>query len=82
MWRVVVTGRANRSTRRFPVEDRERIAIAVAKLSLSPFQGDTRKLTGYDYRLRVGRYRIFFTIDVEQQTITITEIVRRTSTTY
>ena len=82
MWRVVVVSRANRSTRRFPAGDRERIARAVAGLAHGPLSGDVRKLAENEYRLRVGSYRIFFMIDSAQQTVTVTDAVRRTSTTY
>lgn len=82
MWRVVVLDRANRSTRRFPAGDRERIARAVAGLAQGPLSGDVRKLDGNEYRLRVGSYRIFFTVDFGQQSVTVTDILRRTSTTY
>jgi len=82
MWRVVVESRANRSVRRFPVADRERIARAVAQLAHGPLLGDVRKLDGNEYRLRVGSYRAFLTIDFDQHAVTVTDVVRRTSTTY
>jgi mRNA-degrading endonuclease RelE of RelBE toxin-antitoxin system len=82
MWRVVVESRANRSVRRFPATDRERIARAVAQLTHGPLLGDVRKLDGNAYRLRVGSYRVCMTIDFAQQAVTVTDVLRRTSTTY
>ena len=42
---------------------RERIGNALWKLSLEPPQGDIKSLTGRnDYRVRVGNYRILFSI--------------------
>jgi len=42
---------------------KERIGSALWKLSLEPPQGDIKSLTGRnDYRVRVGNYRILFSI--------------------
>jgi mRNA-degrading endonuclease RelE of RelBE toxin-antitoxin system len=49
-----------------------------------PFQGDIIKLEGAEgcYRRRVGNYRIFFRVDRAGQTVGVSAIARRTSTTY
>ena len=42
---------------------RERIGNAIWKLSFDPPQGDIKALTGRkDYRVRVGQYRILFSV--------------------
>lgn len=45
-----------------PKNQQERIFKAIYKL---PFQGDIKALQGYNgyYRLRVGNYRIIYTVD-------------------
>jgi mRNA-degrading endonuclease RelE of RelBE toxin-antitoxin system len=82
-WRVVLAGPAQRSLRRIPVKDRDRILAAIRELELNPFSGDIKFLKG-DPRLRrrVGSWRTFFRVDRTDNTIYISAIERRTSTTY
>lgn len=49
-----------------------------------PFTGDVLKLEGegHRWRRRVGNYRIFFSVDTTTNTVAISAILRRTSTTY
>lgn len=49
-----------------------------------PHSGDVLKLAGdaERWRLRVGNYRIFFTMDQQPRAIFISAIIRRSSTTY
>lgn len=43
-----------------PMQQRQRIMAAIAKL---PFEGDIKKMQGSEgYRLRVGTYRILYTV--------------------
>ena len=51
---------------------------------MDPFGGDVQPLKGHPatFRRRVGNWRIFFDADRDHRTIDITDIVRRTSTTY
>jgi mRNA-degrading endonuclease RelE of RelBE toxin-antitoxin system len=48
-----------------------------------PFAGDVLKLEGEAsrWRLRVGSYRIFFSVDAICRTVSASAIVRRTSKT-
>ncbi len=47
-------------------------------------QGDVKRLTGRpgEYCLRVGDWRIRFTLDVEAETMVITQVARRSEATY
>ncbi|WP_216892426.1 type II toxin-antitoxin system RelE family toxin [Nocardia alni] len=58
---------ARRELRDIPLTDARRILLALTTLGDDPYiEGpDIRKLAGHDalYRLRVGRYRIVYTID-------------------
>ena len=50
----------------------------------SPFRDDIARLKNKPatWRRRVGNYRIFFDVDVEELLVDVTDIRRRTSTTY
>jgi mRNA-degrading endonuclease RelE of RelBE toxin-antitoxin system len=53
-------------------------------MSEDPFSGDILKLHGMEkrWRHRTGSCRIFFAVDTAALTVSISAIVRRTSTTY
>ena len=82
MWRVDVPRSVERALSRIPKDDRDRIGAVLESIEKSPFEGDIRKLDPRQYRRRVGRYRIIFSITAENRVVLIERIVRRTSTTY
>lgn len=53
-------------------------------MKTDPFLGEIAKLEGERdrWRRRVGSYRIFFAADKATRTVSITAIMRRTSSTY
>jgi mRNA interferase RelE/StbE len=80
---IVLGGRAERSLRRIPPADRERIVLAIEGMRLDPLKGDVVKLKGREgFRRRIGNYRIIFTIDFHAFAVIIADVLRRTSTTY
>jgi mRNA interferase RelE/StbE len=82
-WEVVVESDASRRLRRFPQRDQQRILAALIAMESDPFVGDIVKLKGSEgFRRRVGSYRILFDVNVGARRVAVTEIVRRTSTTY
>ena len=82
-WRVVLAGPAQKSLRRIPSQDQARVRAALDELEVDPFSGDIKYLKG-DPRLRrrVGHWRIFFRAERAENTIYVSAITRRTSTTY
>lgn len=80
---VVFKKSALKQLKSFPLFVQPKILDAVSvRLIEKPFLADgkhIKKITD-GYRLRVGDYRIFYYI--ESQVVTITSVVRRTSTTY
>jgi mRNA-degrading endonuclease RelE of RelBE toxin-antitoxin system len=82
-WRVVLAGPAQKSLKRAPSRDQDRIRAAILEMEANPFLGDIKFLKG-DPRLRrrVGNWRIFFRIERADNSIYISAIERRTSTTY
>lgn len=82
-WTVTLAGPARKALRRIPANDRGRIEAALVGMQQDPFQGDVRKLQGLPgFRRRVGNWRIFFELNLEQKHVVIAAIERRTSTTY
>jgi len=53
-------------------------------MRIDPFNGDVQPVRGVDdeWRRRVGRWRIFFAVERPGRRVVISDIVRRTSTTY
>jgi len=53
-------------------------------MAVNPFAGDFLKLKDEvrSFRRRVGNWRIFFDAYPEQRTVHVTDIMRRTTTTY
>lgn len=80
---VVFKKSALKQLRKFPNSTQTQIITAISdKLTQSPYLADTKhikKLTE-GYHLRFGNYRIFYYI--KANLVTVTSIVRRTSTTY
>ncbi len=57
---------------------RERIVAALKSLARNTGSTDTKKLKGSDaFRLRVGHYRVLYTIDHKNATIEIYSIAHR-----
>jgi mRNA-degrading endonuclease RelE of RelBE toxin-antitoxin system len=54
------------------------------EMTRDPFAGDVIPLTNERaaYRRRVGNWRIFFDVDREKRLVDVTDIDRRTTTTY
>ena len=62
MYRIIIKKKAKKFIDKLPFTERERIAYAIERL---PNGEDIKKLKGYDelLRLRVGEYRIIYSVD-------------------
>ena len=62
MYRIIIKKPAKKFIDKLPANDRRRIVAAIEGL---PGMGDRKRLQGHDgyYRLRVGDYRIIYTVD-------------------
>ena len=78
-YEVEVSRTAERQLRKLPRADRERVVRTMLALADDPFPRGTRKLTGYDdvYRVRVGRYRILYSVEGGKLVIIILKIGHR-----
>jgi len=61
-----------------PNDARKRLAAAIDALASEPRPDGVTKLTGREeWRIRVGVYRVIYTIDDTQQTVTVWKVGHR-----
>ena len=71
-YEIQVRPAAVRALRKIAQVDRERLQAAIALLAENPRPPNSRRLTGRSgYRVRVGDYRIIYTIDNGQLLIVV-----------
>ena len=81
-WTLLVTKPARKALERLPSHEHVRIERALTLMERDPFAGDIKRLEPSGWRRRVGDYRIFYDLDMNERSIVVTAILRRTSTTY
>ena len=81
-WQLVVAKSAKKALKDLPAKDRLRVERALDALQRDPFSGDIKRLEPPAWRRRVGNYRIFYDLFLEQHLMVVTAIRRRTTTTY
>jgi mRNA-degrading endonuclease RelE of RelBE toxin-antitoxin system len=83
-WKVVLTRPAKKALDRLETKDRNLVVRALGARENDPLSGDIRNLEGQreGFRRRVGNWRLFFDILLEHRTVVVTDIARRTTTTY
>ena len=79
-WRT----KALKQLRKIDRQDNAAIRLAVNGLATMPSCSGVKALTDheYGYRLRVGRYRVFFDFDGEVRIVEIKEVKKRDEHTY
>ncbi|MCU1276253.1 MAG: type toxin-antitoxin system RelE/ParE family toxin [Bryobacterales bacterium] len=81
-WTLLVAKPAKKDLEKIPDRDQVRIEHALESLQRDPFSGDIKCLRPSGWRRRVGNYRVFYDLLIEERVIVVTAIKRRTSTTY
>ena len=78
-YELEVSRSAERQLRKLPRSDQERIVQAILPLAQDPRPRGARKLSGYDdvFRIRVGHYRILYSVSSETLVIIILKIGHR-----
>ena len=76
---VVISESAERTLDRLPRLVQDRLAPHILSLEQQPRPHDCRKLSPPldGYRLRVGDYRIVYSVDDASRTVTVVRIARR-----
>lgn len=64
-YRIEVSATAERQIRKLPRADQVSVVRVIQTLATEPRPSGCRKLSGYDdaYRVRVGRYRVLYSIE-------------------
>jgi len=78
-YEIEISRTAETQLRKLPEEDQRRVARAVLALAKEPHPRGSRKLSGYDdvYRIRVGRYRVLYSVFERRLVIIILKIGHR-----
>ena len=76
MYQIVLKKKAKKFIDKLPVLERKRIVTAIENL---PYGEDIKKLQGYEniLRLRVGTYRIIYTVDHGKLIVTVIDAGNR-----
>ena len=78
-FKIEITRSAEKRLRTLPRDDQERLAKAMLALAEEPRPRGSRKLSGYDdvLRVRVGSYRILYSLAEKRLVILILKIGHR-----
>jgi mRNA interferase RelE/StbE len=78
-YKLEIARSAERQLRRAPAKDRRRLARAMVALADEPLPAGSRKLSGYDdvFRIRVGVYRVLYSVSGRTLVILILKIGHR-----
>ena len=78
IYRLIILPSAERDIRKLPQEIQVRVTAHVTALKTNPRPRGVKKLEGsHEYRIRVGDYRVIYTIDDDIVTVTIVRVGHR-----
>ena len=83
-WVLKVDPDVFKTIKKMPRRDAEAVLIAIYFLPKNPYFGDIQKMKGENdvWRRRIGVWRIFYKIKIEERVILVFKLERRTSKTY
>ena len=78
-YEIEITRTAEKQLKRLPREDQQRVVAAIVALGSKPVPRRARKLHGYEdvLRVRVGRYRILYSVAANRLVIIILKVGHR-----
>jgi mRNA interferase RelE/StbE len=78
-YRIEISATAERQLRGLTRQDQMRILRAIQQLAEAPWPQGCRKLAGYDdvFRIRVGTYRVLYSVDRQRIVIVIFKVGHR-----
>jgi mRNA interferase RelE/StbE len=78
-WTVVVHRDAKKELRRLPQHVQGSVLASIHALASEPFPQGSSKLSGYAglYRIRIGDWRIVYSVDGETRAVTILRVASR-----
>lgn len=76
---VRISASAEKQLKNLPRDDQRRVAAAIMALAENPSPRGVRKLSGYDdvFRIRVGTYRVLFSVSEAEVIVIILKIGHR-----
>ncbi len=83
-WTVIVAHTAQKQLAKLPAPERNRLIDALGEMEGDPYAGDVKRLTNYGvaFRRRLGAYRILFDLNIDEESIEVVAIERRSDETY
>jgi mRNA interferase RelE/StbE len=78
-YRIEVSATAEKQLRKLRKVDQIRVLRAVQALAIDPRPSGCRKLQGYEdvFRIRVGTYRVLYSIDGRRIIVTVLKVAHR-----
>lgn len=79
MFKIILSAHIEKDIRGIPKKILEKIFVEIKKLSFDPRPKSVKKLKGYEnlYRIRIGNYRVVYTIEDKILIIEIIKIAHR-----
>ena len=83
-WELKIDEIVFKALKKIPTKNREVLLSAIKLLPKNPYYGDLQKMQGEEnsWRRRVGSYRIFYKIKINEKVILVYKVERRRSHTY
>ena len=82
-FKIIIEKKASKEAQAIPIKFRSAIDETILSLAANPRPRNSKKLTQKEgYRVRVGNYRILYTIDDAMKTVVIYRIKIKGKTTY
>jgi mRNA interferase RelE/StbE len=78
-YEIEISRTAEKQLKKLPPADQRRVARAMLALADDPFPRGSRKLSGYEdiFRVRIGRYRIVYSVSEKRLIIIVLKIGHR-----
>lgn len=78
-YRLEISRTAEKQLRKLPRREQERVVATILPLATDPRPRGSRKLSGYDdvFRLRVGRYRVLYSVEHRRLVVIVLKIGHR-----
>ncbi len=82
-YKILIERKAEKEAEKIPLKFRSRVDKTISSLSSNPRPSGSKKLTEKEgYRIRVGNYRILYTVDDKAKVIVIYRIKIKGKSTY
>ena len=78
-YKLEISHTAEKQLKKLPPPDQRRVTKAILDLADTPFPRGSRKLSGYEdvFRIRIGRYRILYSVLEKKLVIIVLKIGHR-----